>query len=182
MKLGTVGFKIFRITINSPALLTEIHNAAYILGGGEYAGKHIRLFGGLDGGGVGVVSRVVKLNGAPVRKVQLINNAGRGGNKVKVVFPLQTFQNNLHMKKPEEAAAEAEAQGGGGFRLKAEGGVVQGELVEGVPQVGIFRAVKGVNSGVNHGANLLVAGQRLCGRVFRKSDGVAHGGIRYGFD
>ena len=119
MKLGTVGFKIFRITINSPALLTEIHNAADILGGGEYAGKHIRLFGGLDCGRVGVVSRVVKLKGAPVRKVQLINNAGRGGNKVKVVFPFKAFQNNLHVKQTEEAAAEAEAQCGGGFRLKA---------------------------------------------------------------
>ena len=119
MKLGTVGFKIFRITINSPPLLAKVHNAADILGGGEYAGKHIRLFGGLDGGGVGVVGGVVKLYGAPVRKVQLINNAGRSGNKVKVVFPLQTLQNNLHVKQTEEAAAEAEAQCGGGFRLKA---------------------------------------------------------------
>ena len=152
------------------------------MGGGEYAGKHIRLFGGLDGGRVGVVGGVVKLYGAPVRKVQLINNAGGCGDKVKVIFPFKAFQNNLHVKQTEEAAAEAEAQCGGGLRLKAEGGVVQGELVEGVPQVGIFRAVKGVNSGVNHGANLLVAGQRLRGRVFRKGDGVAHGGIRNGFD
>ena len=119
MKLGTVGFKIFRITINSPALLTEIHNAAYILGGGEYAGKHIRLFGGLDGGRVGVVRRVVKLYGAPVRKVELVHNAGGCGDKVKVIFPFKAFQNNLHVKQTEEAAAEAEAQGGGGFRLKA---------------------------------------------------------------
>ena len=119
MKLGTVGFKIFRITINSAPLLAKVHNAADILGGGEYAGKHIRLFGGLDCGRVGVVRRVVKLYGAPVRKVELVHNAGGCGDKVKVVFPLQTFQNNLHVKQTEEAAAEAEAQCGGGFRLKA---------------------------------------------------------------
>ena len=119
MKLGTVGFKIFRITINSPALLTEIHNAAYILGGSEYARQNIGLLGGFYGCRVGVVGGVVKLKGAPVRKVELVHNAGGCGDKVKVIFPFKAFQNNLHVKQTEEAAAEAEAQGGGGFRLKA---------------------------------------------------------------
>ena len=52
---------------------------------------------------------------------------------------------------PQKAAAEAEAQGHGGLRLKGQGGVVELQLFQRVPQVGILGAVLGVDAAVDHG-------------------------------
>ena len=86
------------------------------------------------------------------------------------------------MQHPQKAAAEAEAQGHGGFRLEGQGGVVELELLQGVPQVGILAAVLGVNAAVDHGLGGPVAGQRLGGGVFGVGDGIAHLGVLDVFD
>src|SRR3546814_7521823 len=48
---------------------------------------------------------------------------------------LQALLHDLQMQEPEEAAAEAEAEGGAGFRLVEKGGVVQRQLGQRIAQV-----------------------------------------------
>ena len=86
------------------------------------------------------------------------------------------------MEHAQKAAPEAEAQGHGALRLKGQGGVIELELFQGVPQVGIFAAVLGVNAAVDHGLGGPVAGQRLGGGVLRVGDGVAHLGVLHVLD
>ena len=59
-----------------------------------------------------------------------IANAGRRGDQINFKFALEALLDYLEMQQAEEAAAEAEAKGNGVFRLKAEGAVVEPQLLE----------------------------------------------------
>ncbi len=65
------------------------------------------------------------------------------------------------MQKAKEAAAEAKAQSGGGFRLVGEGGVIELELFQRFPQVGVLGTIRRINAAEHHGIDAAVAGQRL---------------------
>ncbi len=86
------------------------------------------------------------------------------------------------MEHPQKAAAEAEAQGDGGLGLEGEGSVVELELFQGVPQVGVFGAVLGVHAAVHHGLGRAVAGQGLRGGPGGLGDGVPHPGVLHRLD
>ena len=86
------------------------------------------------------------------------------------------------MEHPQKAAPEAEAQGGGGLRLEGEGGVVELELLQRVPEVGVLGAVLGVDAAVDHAPGGAVAGEGLGGGVVHGGDGVAHLGVLHVFD
>ena len=86
------------------------------------------------------------------------------------------------MEHSQKAAAEAEAQGHGGLRLEGKGGVVELELLQSVPQIGIFRAVLSVNAAVDHGLGGTVARQCLAGSLLHPGDGIAHPGILHVLD
>ena len=107
---------------------------------------------------------------------------GQGGHQVQVELPLQPLLDDLHVEHAQKAAPEAEAQGHGGLRLEGQGGVVELELFQGVPQVGIFAAVLGVDAAVDHGLDRPVAGQGLRRGVLRAGDGVAHPGVLHVLD
>ncbi len=78
------------------------------------------------------------------------------------------------MKQPEEAAAEAEPERGGGFRLVDKRGVVQRQLVERVAQFRVGVAVERVEPGEDHRFRVGVAGQRLRGGMARDGHRVAY--------
>ena len=60
---------------------------------------------------------------------------GRGGlDDFDVVLALQPLLDDLHVQQAQEAAAEAEAQGVGGFRLEGEAGVVELQFFQGVAE------------------------------------------------
>ena len=86
------------------------------------------------------------------------------------------------MQHPEEAAAEAEAEGDGALRLEGERGVVELQFLQRVAQVGVFAAVLGVDAAVDHRPRLLIAGQGLgCGaRGLRHR--VSHARVRHVLD
>ena len=112
----------------------------------------------------------------------MVNNGGEGGDQIQIELPLQPLLNDLHVEHAQKAAAEAEAQRHGAFRLEGEGGVVELELFQRVPQVGILAAVLGVNAAVDHGLGGTVAGERLGGGDGGVGDGVAHLGVLHGLD
>ena len=117
---------------------------------------------------------VVHLDHGTVGLIDVVDNAGQRGHKVQVELPLQPFLDDLHVEHAQKAAAEAEAQRHGGFRLEGQAGVVQLQLFQRVPQVGVLAAVLGVDAAVDHGLRRAIAGQRLGGGVRRVGDGVAH--------
>ena len=96
--------------------------------------------------------------------MDLVDNAGGGGDEVEVVFPLQALLNDLHVQQTQEAAPEAKAQGDGGLRFIGEGGIVELQLFQGIPEVGILGAVHRIDTRKDHGVDLPVAGQRLGSR------------------
>ena len=86
------------------------------------------------------------------------------------------------MQHAEEAAAEAEAERHRAFRLKGQRRVVELQLLQRVAQVGIFRAVLGVDTAEHHRPCGAVAGQGFNRRPVSLGDCVAHAGVGHGFD
>ena len=132
--------------------------------------------------GIGPARRVVDLDDGAVGEVDLVADAGRGGDEVEVELALQALLNDFHVQQAEEAAAEAEAEGDGAFRLEEEGGVVELEFFERVAKQGVLVGIDGVDAGEDHGLDFFKAGQGVGGgaRVF--GDGVADAGVRDVFD
>jgi hypothetical protein len=123
--------------------------------------------------GVGPVGRVVDLARGPIAEHHLVDHARRGGDQVEIIFAGQPLLDDLEVKEAQEAAAEAEAQGGGRLHLEAEAGVVEPELGEAVAQ---FLEVGGVGreqAAEHHRLHLLEARQSRRGGPARVGDGVA---------
>ena len=182
MQLHPAGVQIHHILEFAPAVLAQLHDVAHVFLGGDQADLGVRLFGQLDVRRVGVVQGGVDIHGFAIGFCYPVDDVGGGGNQIEIVFPLQTLLNDLHVQQPQKAAAEAEAQSNGAFRLVAHGGVVELQLFQRVPQVLILSAVGGVDAGEHHGLGGTVAGQGLGGGIFHAGDGVADPGVRHGFD
>ena len=103
----------------------------------------------------------------PSVSLSLYTTLGAVVIKVQIVLPLQPLLDDLHVQQPQEAAPEAKAQGHGGLRLKGEGGVVELQLFQSVPQIGVVGAVGGVDAAEHHGLHRPVARQRLGGGAVR---------------
>ena len=167
VNFAAVSLKIFGIFINSAAFLAKFHNASDILGGGEDGSADVRFLGGIDYCRVGIVGGVIKFKNAAVVEIKFVNNAGRGCDKIEVIFSFKTLENYFHMEKSEESAAETETESGGSFRLKMEGSVVESELFKSIAEVAVFCAVQRIDTCVNHRVYFFIAGKsffrrRLC--------------------
>ena len=77
------------------------------------------------------------------------------------------------MQQSQKTAAEAEAQGDRRLRLIVQGGIVELQLFQRIPEIGIFRTIRRIKSAVDHGLHLAVAGQRLLAGVVRIRHGIA---------
>ena len=86
------------------------------------------------------------------------------------------------MEQAEEAAAEAEAEGDGGFGLEGEAGVVEAKLFEGVAEHGVLVRVDGVEAGEDHGLDVFEAGKGSAQGASIVGDGVADFGVGYVLD
>jgi hypothetical protein len=90
----------------------------------------------------------------------VVDHGGRGGDEVDVVLALEPVADHLEVEEAQEAAAEAEAQGGGGLHLVGEGGVVEGELLDGVAEVLEVGGVDGEEAAEDDRLRGLEAGER----------------------
>ncbi len=86
------------------------------------------------------------------------------------------------MQEAQEAAAEAEAERGGGLHLVAEGGVVEPELAHGGAQILEIGGVHGEEAAEDDGLRRLEARQRLGCRAALVGDRVADAGVRHLLD
>ena len=83
------------------------------------------------------------------------------------------------MQQAEEAAAEAEAERGGGFHLVGEAGVVEAQLAHGGSQVFELGGIDREQTAKHHRDRGAEARQRGGGRLAIIRDGVAHAGVRH---
>ena len=86
------------------------------------------------------------------------------------------------MKKPQKAAAEAEAQSRRGFRFIKKGGIIQLQLLQRIPQIRILGPVRRIHTAVYHGIYLLITWQRVRAGIPGIRHRIAHSGILYIFN
>src|SRR5581483_2978680 len=120
---------------------------------------------------------IVNFDDFAVGLVDLVADAGSGGDEIEIEFALQSLLNDLHVEQAEKAAAEAKSQGHGTFRLEKERSVVQAEFFESFAELGVLVRVDGVKAGKNHGLDVFKAGQRLERGIAVLGDGVADLGV-----
>ncbi len=118
MHLDKVGVEVLHVLELAAAVLTHRHDIADVIGRRDDRHLDVGLLGVLDVRGVGVVVRVVDAHHRAVGLVYLVDDARERGDEVEVKFALQPLLNDLHVQHAEEAAAEAEAQRDGRFRLE----------------------------------------------------------------
>ena len=182
MQLHQMGIQILHILEFAPAILTHGHDIAHILVGGDDIHLDIRLLRPLNNRGIWVVVGVIHCHHVAVGFIDMVDNGGQGRDQIQIEFPFQPLLNDLHMEHSQKAAAEAEAQRGRGFRLKAQGRIVELELFQRIPQIGVLGTVLRVDTAVDHGLHGAIARQRLRRRRFRVGDGIAHPRIADGLD
>ena len=182
MNVDAVRINIGHVAERAAAVLTEIHDVAHIIRGGIDVRVYHRLLRLRDERRVGIIRRIVDEHNAAVRLRDAVDNARRSRDEIEIIFALEPLLDDLHVQKPQETAAEAEAQRHRGFRLEGEGGVVELKLLESVAQIRVLCAVRRINAAVHHGLHRAVARQRIGGGVVRPGDGVAHTGILHRLD
>ena len=106
MQFHPVGIQILGINILAPALLTQLHNIADILGRCEDARLHHGFLRRRDGGRVRIIGGVIDLQIGAIGEMDLIDYTGCGGDQIEIVLPLQTLLDNLHVQQSQEAAPE----------------------------------------------------------------------------
>ena len=182
VQLHQVGVQILHVLKHAPAVLTHGHDVAHIVGGRDDGDLSIGLPGLQDGAGIGVVVGVVHPHHGAVRLGDLVDHGGEGGDQVQVEFPLQPLLDDLHVEHAQKAAAEPKAQGNGGLGFEGQGGVVELELIQGIPQIRIFGAVLGVDAAEDHGLGRPIAGEGGCRGTVGAGDGVTHLSVLYVLD
>jgi hypothetical protein len=177
VQLHQMGVQILHVLELAAPLLAHGHDVPHKVLRRDDGHLDVRLLRVLDGARIGVVVGVVHLHHGAVGLVDVVDDAGQRGHQVQVEFPLQPLLNDLHVQHAQKAAAEAEAQRCGGFRLKRQRRIVELQLFQRIPQIGVLAAVLGVDAAVHHGLGGAVARQRLRGGGRGVGDGVAHAGI-----
>ena len=111
-----------------------------------------------SGMSAGLCSSIVRAVG----QMDAIDDAGRGGDQVEIELALQPLLDDLEMQQAEEAAAEAEAQGGRGLRLEMEARIVEAQLGQALAQLLEIRGVGRKQAAEDDRHAGLEAGQSGC--------------------
>ena len=104
----------------------------------------------------GLCSSISRAVGQP----DLVDDGGRGGDQVEVELARQPLLDDLQVQEPEKAAAEAEAERGGGLHLVGEARVVQPELADRGAQILEVGGVDREEPAEDHRLRRAEAGQR----------------------
>src|SRR5262249_37091761 len=126
---------IAQFFLDAAPVLTEFQDAAEIFVGREDGGLDPRLVDFGDLYNVRHVGRVVQEDGRAVRHVDLVDHRRGGGDEVEVELAAEALLDDFEVEQAKEATAEAEAEGGAGFHLPGEAGVVEAQLAHRSAQV-----------------------------------------------
>ena len=148
-----------------------------VLGRRQDGGRQVGLLDPLQLLRLGQLRRAVHLDDRAVGQAGPVLDARRGGDQRQVELPLEALPDDLHVQQTEEAAPEAEAQRPRGLGLVGDGGVVEAQLLQGLPQVGEVVALDRVQPAEHHGLGILVALQGRGGRTPGVGDRLAAAGL-----
>ena len=175
------GFGVFEF---APLFHDELHGVADVFTGKHDEDAHHRFTDLFDDLLLGEEGGVVDDEFFAVGLGDLVDDGGVGGDDVHVELAAEAFLDDLHVEETKEAAAEAEAEGGGAFVLEGEGGVVDLKLAHRDLESLEVGGVDGVDAGEDHGANLFEAGEGLGAGIAFEGDGIADfdfgGGLHVG--
>ena len=133
-------------------------------GGVMIGGPDVGLLDRLDQVRVGHVGRAVHVDPLAAAQAHVVLDVRRRREQLEAVLALEPLAHDVHVQQAEEAAAKAEAERLRGLGLVRERRVVQRQLLERVPQVGVAVGVDRIEAAEDDRAHLAVAGQRLGGR------------------
>ena len=176
------GLDVIGAQITAAALLAQLHN-----GTDKFSGDHdLRADDGFlhsqNGGGLGQVGGICQFHHGPVSLVDFVDDTRCCRDQVQIIFALQTLQNDFHVQKSQESAAETESQGQRCLGLEEERGIIELELFQGIAQVGIAGCLGRIQAAVDHGLCALIAGQGLIAGAGALCDSIADTGIADIFD
>ena len=86
------------------------------------------------------------------------------------------------MQQSQKAAAKSKAQCLRGFCFKLQGGIIQLQLFQSIPQIVVFTGIDGIQPTVYHRVHFPISVQRLVCRMIRMGDGISDSHILNGFD
>ena len=109
----------------------------------------------------------------------LVLAGGGRGDQLQVELALEALLHDLHVQQAEEAAAEAEAEGGRRLRLKGEAGVVEVQLLERLAQRWVVLSAEWVEAGEDEWQRDLVARKRLGSGARLRGDRVANARVAH---
>ena len=128
---------------------------------------------------LGHVGRIVQLLHRAVGEMHAIDDRGRRGDQVDIELALEPLADDLEMQQPEKAAAEAEAERGGGLHLIGEARIVETELGDRLAQILELAGIDREQAAEHHRLRRLEAGEGGRRRALLLGDGVAHAGVRH---
>src|SRR5579862_9386026 len=109
---------VFEGLLHSAFFFDESENATDVFFSGENGGEDDRLFDFFDFTGIGPARWVVHFDERAIRLGDFVAHTGRGGDEVEAELALEALLNDFHVEQAEKAAAEAETEGNGTFRLE----------------------------------------------------------------
>ncbi len=127
--------------------------------------------------GIGQFAGSFQQGHRPVGHVDVVLHRRHGGDQVEAELPLQTFSYDLHVEQAEKAAAEAEAQRGGGLWFVLQTCVIELQLFQRVPEALVLFRVGGIDAGKHHRLDFAIAGQELGGAFVGVENGVTGTGV-----
>ena len=138
MQLNQAGIQILHVLIHAAAVLTEGHDVANIVVRGNNRNLNIWFIGLCDHGRIRIVMGVIHHDGCAVGFFDTVDDRGQSRDQLEVELALEPLLNDLHMEHAQKAAAKTKAQRHGALGLVGEGSIVQLELFQGVPEIGVF--------------------------------------------
>ena len=182
VKLHASRVEIFHVVEHAAAILAKIHQTAHVVGGGDDACFHHRLVCRVDQVGRGVVRGIVDADKFAAFELDFVDHARSGGDEIEVEFAFEALFDDLHMKKTEKTATEAEAERHRRFGLEEKRRVVETKFVERVAEIAVAGAVGGVNTRVDHRLNGFETGERRRAGIGGKRDRIANAGVADALD
>ena len=124
----------------------------------------------------------MQVDGAAVDQGDLVDHGGRRRDQVEVELAGQALLDDFQVQQAKKPAAETETQGGGGFHLVGEAGVVEAQAAHGGAQVFEVGGVDREDAAEDDRLDFLEARQRGQGLALFLGDGGADRGVGHFLD